>query len=133
MEESCASKKKRRTEFYLLLNIAVIKGVSAFGAEFRRFSALFRFPAAIITFTLGNSGGFWCTAFGAEFSGCGCAAGAFPKTGNRRTRNTRHIRAVKYSFRLFFTFSKKFTKKAQGITSFRIYGILRFRFSEAEN
>ena len=90
---------------YLLLDIFVVKRITAPRTEFRRFSRIFRFPSALVTFVERFSFGFFLsailtefalvyrsagagptfvlrfrsTAFGAEFSADHSTAGTFPR------------------------------------------------------
>ena len=60
--------------FYIFLT----EGISALRTEFRRPGGICRFPAALVTFVLGNTCRFFCPAVGAEFSFINTAAGAGP-------------------------------------------------------
>ena len=61
-----------------LNDVAVVKGIAAFGAESGRCTPLLRLPAALIALVLGNTCRLLCAAFGTEFSLVDCTAFAGP-------------------------------------------------------
>ena len=71
---------------FKLLDITVIEGIAAFGAELRRLYALFRFPTALVTLVLRNACRLLCTAFRAELTLIDSAAGTGPAVFGRLGR-----------------------------------------------
>ena len=63
---------------FYLLNIPVIKRITAFGTELRRFCTLFRLPAAFVALILRNSGRLLGSAFRAELSFVDSSTGTGP-------------------------------------------------------
>ena len=60
------------------MEVAFVKGVSAFRAKFWRMLRILGFPTAFITAVEQRSSGAWLSAFGTEFAFVDRAAGAYP-------------------------------------------------------